>query len=94
MNLHFGEVLLYGRITRTGCDALGRTTSVTNAWGTADQATTRTIFDATGRVTSTLDALGITNVFGYDTAGRRTSVTSRSRVLSFRFALVLLRCGQ
>jgi YD repeat-containing protein len=83
-----------GLITHAGCDALGRATSVTNPWRTADQAITRMIFDPAGRVTSTVAALGITNVFGDDAAGRRTSVTSRSPVLAFRFALALLACGQ
>jgi YD repeat-containing protein len=67
---------------------------VTNAWGTAEQATTRTIFDAAVRVTNTVDGLGITEAFGYAAAGRRTSVTRQSFVLPFRFASALLRCGQ
>ena len=66
---------------------------MTNTWGTADQAFTRTIFDAPGRVANTADALGITIVFGYDAAGRRASVTSRSRVRPSRFAPALVRCG-
>src|SRR5262249_34610555 len=45
-----------GRVTLYAYDALGRNTSVTQAYGTTDAVTTSTVYDPAGQVVSSTDA--------------------------------------
>src|SRR5439155_4438748 len=67
------ETNALGVQTRYRYDAQNRVVAVTNAYGTADQATNATLFDVVGRVAGTINALGVTTAFGYDAQGRCTS---------------------
>ncbi len=63
-----------GRVTRYFYDVLGRVTKTL----LPDETETKrlTEFDAAGRVSRTFDGRGNATGFGYDTQGRRTSVTN------------------
>ena len=61
-----------GRTTITTYDALNRPTLVTFP----DSSTKSTAYTSTGLAASTTDERGFTTTFGYDTAGRKTTVTS------------------
>lgn len=58
-------------VTLFGYDGAGRLTSVTNAYGTADQIVTRYDYDEAGNEVHQIDALNRTNVYVYDGMGRR-----------------------
>jgi RHS repeat-associated protein len=62
-------------ITLFGNDGMGRLTSVTNAFGTTNQAVTRYGYDEAGNETQQIDALNRTNLFQADGIGRRIKHT-------------------
>jgi RHS repeat-associated protein len=61
-----------GIITLFGNDGAGRLTSVTNGFGTTNQAVTRYVNDEAGNPVAQIDALNRTNRFEADAMGRRT----------------------
>ena len=65
----------YQSATHREYDAAGRVVSETQAWGTAQAATTQYTYDGTGRVLASTDPNGHTTRYGYDAQGNRTSVT-------------------
>ncbi len=66
-----------GITTRTATDLLGRTVSVTNAYGTGDAFTTASKYDAAGRPRLVTAPGGRTTKYAYDSLGRVGSVIER-----------------
>ena len=77
-----------GVVTGYLFDGQNRIVATTNnVYGGADQTVRWTIYDAAGRLIQTVDARGVTNAFGYDLVGHRTSMT---RALGTPVAQVML----
>jgi len=64
-----------GRETHYGYDVMNRTTSITSAYGTADQTYVSFAYDLLGRRIQSTDARNQTTLYTYDALNRMTNVT-------------------